>query len=183
MARILVAGSVVLRPHRLFLNRFRIFRNSSQERTEKGPCDPPWTPERPALCPAAGSGRASLRRTRDTAYGCSLPGLTGFTAPSRAGPDHQRCTPGAARSFGGRGRIINPAYRGFPAKGTPNPPASTAPHRIACGRRSARCGDGAPSLRHTVFSAFAPERRFLARSSPLTSIANPFGMRSGDEGI
>ena len=55
-------------------------------------------PAGPALSPVAGSGRATLRHTPATAYGCSLPGLTGFTARSRAGLDHRHCLPGAARS-------------------------------------------------------------------------------------
>src|SRR5918999_2794004 len=80
----------------------------------------------PVAIPAAGSGRALPRRTRETAYGCSLPGLTGFTASGRVGPDHQRCTPGAARTYTGRRRVIGPACRGFPVQGTPNPPPSTA---------------------------------------------------------
>ncbi len=91
---------------------------------------PPWTDERPPLSPAAGSGPATLRHSRDTAYGCSLPGLTGFTAPGRAGPDHQRCLPRAARSLIGRGRLISPAYRGFPVQGTPTPPPSAAGARL-----------------------------------------------------
>ncbi len=76
--------------------------------------------------PAAGSGRALPRRTWYTAYGCCLPALTGFTAPSRAGPDHQHCSPGAARSSTSRRRSISPAYRGFPVQGTPSPPPSAA---------------------------------------------------------
>ena len=84
--------------------------------------------------PVAGSGRALPRHSRDTAYGCSLPGLTGFTAPGRAGPDHQRCLPGAARSSSGRRRVLSPACRGFPVQGTPSPPPSTASQRIAAAR-------------------------------------------------
>lgn len=80
--------------------------------------------------PVAGSGREPLRHSRRAAYGCSLPGLTGFTVPSRAGPDHQRCFPGAARSRKGRKRVLSPASRGFPVQGTPGPPPSTAVIRI-----------------------------------------------------
>ena len=78
----------------------------------------------------AGSGQDPLRHSRSAAYGCSLPGLTGFTVPSRAGPDHQRCFPGAARSRKGRKRVLSPASRGFPVQGTPGPPPSTAVPRI-----------------------------------------------------
>src|SRR5687768_6376006 len=101
------------------------------EAARKWPCAPLWTLKGPSLSPAAGSGRAALRHSRDTAYGCSLPGLTGFTVPSRAGPDHRHCFPGAARSFQSRKRVIGPAYRGFPVQGTPSPPPSTATVRIA----------------------------------------------------
>ena len=80
--------------------------------------------------PVAGSGRATLRHTRYTTYGCSLPGLTGFMAPGRAGPDHPRCLPGAARPHKGRRRVVGPACRGFPVQGTPSPPPSTARDRI-----------------------------------------------------
>jgi hypothetical protein len=98
-------------------------------RSVEGPCTPPWTSARPSLSPVAGSGRALPRHSRYTAYGCSLPGLTGFTAPGRAGPDHPHCLPGAARSLRSRRRVISPAYRGFPVQGTPSPPPSTASRR------------------------------------------------------
>ena len=144
--------------------------------------------------PAAGSGQATLRHTWSTAYGCSLPGLTGFTAPGRAGPNHQRCLPGAARSFAGRRRVIGPAYRGFPVQGTPNPPPSTAPPRIllrtpadTCRRVGVarRCTRGAAraflthSARRAVGAGFEPARGVNPQSLSRRSRYGRFGTPPG----
>ena len=70
----------------------------------------------------AGSGQDPLRHSRFAAYGCSLPGLTGFTVPSRAGPDHRRCLPGASRSFQGPQASDQPGVSGVSGSGDPEPP-------------------------------------------------------------
>jgi hypothetical protein len=80
----------------------------------------PWTT---GADPAACSGRALPRRTWYTAYGCCLPALTGFTAPSRAGPDHQHCSPGAGPVVHEPQIEHQPGVSRVSGIGDPEPPA------------------------------------------------------------
>ena len=58
---------------------------------------------------AASSDSVYLRHPKLTAYRCSLPGLTGFAAPRRAGPGHQRYFPGQSPRSLNLEREFNPA--------------------------------------------------------------------------
>ena len=95
---------------------------------------------RPALSPVAGSGRVTLRHSRSTAYGCSLPGLTGFTAPGRAGPDHRRCLPGAARPSTRPQASAQPGVSGVSGTGDPEPPTQHGPRQDSLRASSVRPG-------------------------------------------
>ena len=77
------------------------------------------------LPPTASSDSVCLRRPKLTTYRCSLPGLTGFAAPRRAGPGHQRYLPRAVPTVPRPRAGIQPRYSGLRVQGTASSPSST----------------------------------------------------------
>jgi hypothetical protein len=73
----------------------------------------------------ANSNPVCPRRPKLTTYRCSLPGLTGFMAPRRAGPGPQRrlsrAVPAEPRPRAG----VQPRYSGLRVQGTASSPSST----------------------------------------------------------
>ena len=71
------------------------------------------------------SNPVCLRHPKLTTYRCSLPGLTGFVAPRRAGPGPQRrssvAVPAEPRPQAG----VRPRYSGLRVQGTASSPSST----------------------------------------------------------
>ncbi len=73
----------------------------------------------------ANSNSVYLRHPKLTTYRCSLPGLTGFIAPRRAGPGHQRHLSGAVPTTPRPRAGIQPRYSGLRVQGTASSPSST----------------------------------------------------------
>jgi hypothetical protein len=87
----------------------------------------------------ANSDSVCPRHPKLTTYRCSLPGLTGFVAPRRAGPGPQRrlskAVPAELRPRAG----VQPRYSGLRVQGTASSPSSTtASYPITAARRAVK---------------------------------------------
>lgn len=79
----------------------------------------------PSVTHDHGSTQALPRHTRDTAYCCFLPDLTGFTASRCAGPECQHHFHEAVLETTSPRMGIRPRYSGLRVQGTATSPLST----------------------------------------------------------
>ena len=106
--------------------------------------------------------------TRDiTTYRCSLPGLTGFMASRRAGPDHHHHLPEAVPRVPGPRAGIRPRYSGLRVQGTASsPPSTTVGHRITSARGPVKemCSPGEPAAPAALRICAGHQLTIIARS-------------------
>ena len=123
---------------------------------------------------AASSSPVDLRRPRLTAYRCSLPGLTGFTASRRAGPDYQHHLPRSVPPEPGPRAGIRPRYSGLRVQGTASsPPSTTVGHPTTAAGPDAYENPRPQARTDGLSTIFSTRIQHADRERPKTPVSLP----------